>query len=123
MHNDPTLNGQYLGTISADFVRVAEKLQEASYLFRTKGDYAHPIFIVSRAPISVGALLIEQGALDNQWYYYAAYADLLVQYKLMAPDKLDDFKTTYKHPDEFCCLLVVDDTFVNFLYIPYPVED
>ena len=122
MHNDPTLNGQYLGTISADFVQVAEKLQEASYLFRTKGNYTHPVFVVSQTPLSVGALLIEKGALGNEWNYYAAYADLLVQYQLIAADKLDAFKDTYKQPDEFCCLLVVDATFVNFLYIPYPVD-
>lgn len=122
LHNDPSLDGKYLGTISADFVHTADKLLEASYLLRKKGDYAHPVFIVSKEPLAIGALLIEEGELGNRWYYYAAYADVLVQYKLIAADKLEAFKNTYKDPDEFCCLLVIDTAFANFLYIPYPVD-
>ena len=122
MHNDPSLNGKYLGTISADFVQVADKLQEASYLLRKKGACTHPLFVVASVPLSIGALLIEKGELGNARHYYAAHADLLVQCKLIAEDQLDAFKNAYKNPDEFCCLLVVDTAFSNFLYIPYPVD-
>lgn len=120
MHNELTLNGKYLGTLSADFVTVAEKLKEASYLIREQGGYGYPVFPVSKVPISVGALLIEKGETDNQWHYYAAYLDVLVQCGLIAEKKAAAFQKTYKNPDEFCCLLVVDTGFTNFVYIPYP---
>jgi hypothetical protein len=120
MHNELTLNGKYLGTLSADFVTVAEKLKEASYLIREQGGYGYPVFPVSKVPISVGALLIEKGETDNQWHYYAAYLDVLVQCGLIAEKKAAAFQNTYKNPDEFCCLLVVDTGFTNFVYIPYP---
>ncbi len=123
MHNDPTLDGKYLGTISADFVKVADKLQEASYLIRKQKDYTYPIFPISKVPLSIGALLIEKGEVDNQWHYYAAYLDALIQYGLIAQDKAAVFQNAYKDPDEFCCLLVVDPDFTSFVYIPYPLED
>ena len=40
MHNDPELSWKYLGTISADFVKVSDTLKEASYQIRKAGfDY------------------------------------------------------------------------------------
>jgi hypothetical protein len=120
MHNELPLNGKYLGTISADFVKVADTLQEASYLIRKQGSHGFPVFPVSRVPLSLGALLIDKGEQDNQWRYYAAYLDVLVQCGLVAEEKAAAFQSTYKNPDEFCCLLVVDTGFTNFVYIPYP---
>ena len=123
MYNDFTPNGRYLGTISGDFIKVADKLKEASYLIRKQKSYGYPIFPVSKVPLSVGALLIEKGEIDNQWHYYAAYLDVLIQWGLIATEKAASFQSTYKNPDEFCCLLVVDNGFTNFVYIPYPEED
>ena len=34
MQNDPRLNGKYLGTITKDFVVVADTLKEAAYQVR-----------------------------------------------------------------------------------------
>jgi hypothetical protein len=122
MHEDFTLSGQYLGTVSGDFIKVADKLKETSYLIRKRGGYSYPIFPVSKVPLAVGALLIEKGETDNQWHYYAAYLDILVQSGLVAKEKANAFHSTYKNPDEFCCLLAVDTNFVKFVYIPYPED-
>ena len=120
MLSNHILNGPYLGTISGDFVKVANRLQEASYIIRKQGNYSYPIFPVSKVPLSMGALMIKKGESDNQWHYYAAYLDVLVQCELIAKDKIAAFQSTYKNPNEFCCLLVVDTGFTNFVYIPYP---
>jgi hypothetical protein len=37
-------------------------------------------------------------------------------------DKKDDFIATYKDPEEFCCLFVVDKEFTSFVFIPYPED-
>ena len=124
MIDAPTLDGKYLGTISADFVKVADTLREASYHIRKQGEYAYPIFVMAPVPLSVGALLIDKNAAaGNQWYYYAAYLDALVQAGLIAADKTAAFQEAYKDPNEFCCLLVVDNDFTNFVYMPYPAEE
>ena len=122
MHNDPTLDGKYLGVISEDFIKVADRLQDAAYQIRKKGGYAHPIFVLSRAATELGALLIAKGEMGNVWDYYASYLEVLVHYKLIDENKVDAFKKTYKDPDEFCCLLVVEDASFHFVYVPYPVD-
>jgi hypothetical protein len=118
------LDGKYLGKISTDFVQVADHLRESSYIIRKRGGYECPIFILSFTAIDLGILLVDVNEMQNEGYYYATYLEALVQTQLISPDKVDDFQATYKNPDEFCCLLVIDLThgFTKFLYVPYPID-
>jgi hypothetical protein len=121
MHNDPELSGKYLGTISADFVKVADTLKEASYQIRKAG-FDLPIFAISHDPIPIGQLLIPKDKLSLTWDYYASFLDEFVQRELVGKENIETFKSTYKDPDEFCCLFVVDKEFTNFVFIPYPED-
>ncbi len=118
--NDPQLDGKFLGTVSSDFVIVAETLKEASYEIRKKGFSDHPIFPICKNPQIIGQLLVDKHDAATQWHYYASFLDEFVQRQLM--DKPEEFKKNYKDPDEFCCLFVLDPEFTNFLFIPYPVD-
>lgn len=120
MQNDPELNGKYLGTITQDFVVVAETLKEAAYQVQKRGFSKYPIFPISKTEIPIGQLLIERKELSTNWNYYITYLDEFVQRKLI--DSEEAFKAAYKDPDEFCCLFVVDEQFTNFLFIPYPED-
>ncbi len=122
MNNDFSPSSRYLGIVSSDFAKVADKLREASYHIRKQEHYHYPIFPTSRVPLTLGTLLIEKEEIDNQWNYYAAYLDGLIQWGLIAQDKVTSFQSTYKDPDVFCCLLVVDTGSAHFVYIPYPEE-
>lgn len=122
MNNDPELDGKYLGTISSDFVKVAENLKEASYQVRKRGFSEYPIFPISKHEQPIGQLLYNKSDLDQDWNYYITYLDEFIERKLIQEDKLADFLSTYKDPDEYCCLFVVDNQFTNFLFIPYPNE-
>ncbi len=121
MFNDPELNGKYLGTISSDFVKVADTLKEASYQIR-KGGFDYPVFAISKKEIPIGQLLIGKFELNLDWNYYASFMDEFVQRELIAQDKQEDFINAYKDPDEFCCLFVVDEEFTSFVFIPYPED-
>ena len=121
MQNDPELSGKYLGTISQDFVKVSELLKEASYQIRKAG-FDHPVFVICKEPQPVGQLLIDRLNSHTDWNYFASYLDEFVQRELVTKDKLEDFQSAYKDPDEFCCLFVVDESFTNFVFIPYPED-
>ena len=121
MQNDPELSGKYLGTISADFVKVADTLKEAAYQIRKAG-FELPIFAISKNDIPIGQLLLDKNDLGLAWNYYASFADEFLQRELIAKDKEEEFRQAYKDPDEFCCLFVVDSAFTNFVYIPYPED-
>lgn len=120
MQNDPTLDPKYLGKISSDFVKVSEYLKEAAYAIRKKGFSEYPVFPVSQQDIPIGQLLYEIGKLENNWNYYASFMEEFVQRGLI--ENNTKFIETFKNPDEFCCLFVVDREFTNFLFIPYPED-
>ena len=120
--NDPGLDGKYLGTISSDFVKIADNLKEASYQIRVRGFSDFPIFPIAKVSQPVGYILFDREELNLRWNYYASYLDEFVQRKLIDEDKIEAFKQSYKNPDEFCCLFVIDRGFTNFVFIPYPVD-
>ena len=120
--NDPELNGKYLGTISSDFVKISEYIKEASYQIRKRGFSDYPIFPISKEETTIGSLLYNKKDLQLEWNYYVTYLDEFVQRKIIKKEKMEDFTSIYKDADEFCCLLVIDDDFTNFLFIPYPEE-
>jgi hypothetical protein len=121
MHNDPELSGKYLGTISEDFVMVADTLKEASYQIR-KGGFDYPIFPICQQAQPVGQLLIDKNLLGLRWSYYVSFLDEFLQRELVEEEKREAFLNAYKDPDEFCCLFVIDKEFTNFVFIPYPED-
>lgn len=121
MHNDPELSGKYLGTISEDFVKVADTLKEASYQIRKAG-FEYPIFPLCKENQPIGQILLHQSTSAVNWNYYASFLDEFIQRELVAKNHEEDFKNAYKNPDEFCCLFVLDEAFTKFLFIPYPED-
>jgi hypothetical protein len=122
MENDPELNGKYLGTISKDFVVVAETLREASYQVRKRNISKYPIFVFSRTQVPVGSSFLAKEDLALEWNINASYLEDFMQRQLVLEDRVEDFQAAYKDPDEFCCLFVVDGDFQNFVFIPYPED-
>ncbi|HEY4655708.1 MAG TPA: hypothetical protein VIH22_14400 [Cyclobacteriaceae bacterium] len=121
MNNDPELSGRYLGTISEDFVKVADTLREASYQIRKTG-FEYPIFPICKDEQPIGLMLLEKDTIGNQWNYYASFLDEFLQRGLVESTHKTKFIDSYKDPDEYCCLFVVDQELTNFLYIPFPED-
>lgn len=120
IENDPELQqqGKYLGTITSDFAKIADILQESSYQIRSRKISEFPVFPISKVQISIGQVLIEKEKLGLTWNYYISYLDEFIQRGLV--EKEEVFQQAYKNPEEYCCLFVVDEEFTNFVFLPYP---
>jgi hypothetical protein len=123
MNNDPELNGKYLGTITKDFAVVATTLREAAAQLKYRKIDQYPIFPISKGELPIGELLIGSYEMGLGWNYYFSFLQEFIDRQLVAEDRIEAFKATYKDPSEFCCLFVVDGSFVNFMFIPYPDEE
>lgn len=120
MLNSPEIDGKYLGSVTKDFVLVANTLKEASYQLRVRNISTHPIFPICKLDQPVGQLLIQKEEMALKWNFYFSFLDEFKQRGLI--ENPDVFEQSYKDPDEFCCLFIVDNDFVNFLFIPYPED-
>lgn len=122
MNNDPELSGKYLGEISQDFILVSETIKEASYQLKARKISDYPIFPICKTDLPIGKLLFGKNEVASNWNYYFSFLDEFVQRNLISADKQEEFIKTYKDPEEFCCLFVVDGDFTNFVFIPYPID-
>ena len=120
MLNSHELDGKYLGTITKDFSLTANTLKEASYQLRVRKISEFPIFPICKHEQPVGQLLVDKNELALKWNFYFSFLNEFEQRGLV--DEPEKFRETFKDPDEFCCLFVIDNDFVNFLYIPYPED-
>ena len=123
MENAPELNIKHLGTFTQDFATASETLKEASYQLRVRKISEFPIFPICKEEMSVGSLLIPKEELNTKWNFNISFLNEFEQRQLITEEGLEEFKKSYKDPEEFCCLFVVDAQFTNFVYIPYPVDD
>jgi hypothetical protein len=119
--NDPELNPKFMGSITADFVKVADALKEASYQLRVRKYSNYPIFPICKTTIEWAQVLYGAKELGLVWNYHISYLEDFVQRNLV--EKEDEFKAVYKDPEEFCCLFVVEKDFVNFVFMPYPEDE
>ncbi|MBO0929799.1 hypothetical protein [Fibrella aquatilis] len=120
--NSPDLNRKLMGIVSADFVKVADSLKEASYQIRKRGFSDYPVFVASNTDVAVGQLLFSKGNMDNALTYKATYVDEFIERQLIAPESVELWRENYKNADEYCCLFVVLAEFTGFVYIPYPED-
>jgi hypothetical protein len=120
--NDPELNGKYLGTITKDFAMVSDTLIEASAQIRKRDISKYPIFVFARQEVPLGGLLVNADELGLEWHVFASYLELFVQQGIVGKAGIEAFEDTYKDPDEFCCLFVLDEEFTNFVFVPYPED-
>ncbi len=125
MENDPELQakGKFLGTITADFARASDVLRDASEAIRDRAHSKHPIFVFSREPVSLGALLLNAPDRLMQWHVFASSLEEFTQRGLVQEGEGEaTFRGAYKDPDEYACLFVVDPEFMEFVFLPYPED-
>lgn len=121
--NDPELNGKFLGTITSDFIKVADQLKEAAYQMKSRKISDFPVFVMCKERQPIGALLYDKLEENLTWNYFISMAEEFSQRGLLpVGEDFATFTSTYKDSEEFCCLFVVDPEFTHFVYIPYPED-
>ena len=112
---------QYISQVVSDFARIAHLLEEASYELRRRKLSTYPLFVRCAEATRLGVCLVKAGEHDSLAHYHASSLDELCQVGLVADPSA--FKPTYKDPDQYCCLLLVDPDETEFMYLPYPEDE
>lgn len=120
--NDPELNGKFLGTITSDFVKVADQLKEAAHQLKSRRISDFPVFVMCRQAQPIGELLFDRFVEGLAWNYFFSMGEEFVQRDILSLEGYQAFTANYKNIDEFCCLFVVDPDFSNFVFVPYPED-
>jgi len=124
LDDDPeALDPKYLGIISEDFIQVADTLREASYQLRARKISARPIVVACKEIQPIGGLIIPAGLHPTIFNYFLSFEEEFEQRGLITEEGQPIFREHFRDPEEFLCLFVVEETFTNFVYIPYPTDE
>lgn len=78
----------------------------------------YPIFVLSREEISLGVKLIGALEEDPAWSIHVTTLEEMASKQVVRMDRVDDFRSIYKDPNEFFCLFIVDDADSQFVFVP-----
>lgn len=121
--NDPELDGRFLGTISSDFVRVADNLREAAYLIRNRSISEYPVFVLCKEIQPIGQLLYpKDGPEELAWNYFVSMGEEFRERGFFSEEGWETYCRQFRNPDEFACLFIVDPGLTGFVFIPYPED-
>lgn len=109
----------FIDKIYKDFVSVGETIKQALYHIHNNSDFECPVIIVSDTVTDLGDVFIENGEHGNSLTYCVTYINFLVQRNVLPMSDLLSFKDLYHQHKEHCCILVIFEGNMDFLYIPY----
>lgn len=77
-----------------------------------------PILILSEVPANIGINIVDKGLSNAPWNIYASTLEELVTKRIIAQEKIDDFKLVYKSSGSNLCLLILTQDNAHFVFVP-----
>ena len=80
---------------------------------------SHPIFIFHSDDLELGIELAKADDIAGNWSVRASTLEEFVAKRLIEEGKLESFKQTFKDPEAYLCLFVVEpDQSAQFIFVP-----
>lgn len=112
---------QIIESVQQDLPLYEEHLQKIAQAIVEQHISAFPVFIAHRAGnLLLGKRVIDAEQWQTQWHIHASLLEEIAQKKIIAPQKVNEFKTIYKDPHQYACLFIVySETDAGFAFYPY----
>jgi hypothetical protein len=112
---------EILASLQQDLVVCSSYIKQVS-LGMIKGSVTRfPIFVAMRSQVDldIGLPIINREELELEWAVNASHLEDFVNSKIIAIDKVEDFKSRYKNPLEYMCVFVAEEGMMSFVFLPY----
>lgn len=93
-------------------------LGKASETILTQNVSEYPIFIAHQQQMDIGIPIMEKDTIKGDWSINASTLEEFTTKGLIQVNKIDDFKSVYKNPEEFLCLFVISEIGATFVFLP-----
>ena len=77
----------------------------------------YPIMVVHQQELNFGIELIDRTKVAGNWSVNASSLEEFMVKNLIAPDKIDDFKSLYDSHNNHICLFVLSELGANFVFL------
>ncbi|MBK9256091.1 MAG: hypothetical protein IPM42_11425 [Saprospiraceae bacterium] len=79
----------------------------------------YPIFVIHQQEVEMGIALVEGVERSGtRWSVNASTLEEFVTKGIVFEDKLNEFRETYKDPENFLCLFVLSELGAQFIFLP-----
>jgi hypothetical protein len=80
----------------------------------------YPIFIATReTDFDLGLPIISRNDFDISWNFSASHLEDFVNKGIVSKNKVEEFKKTYKAPEQYMCVFVAEEGSMSFVFMPY----
>jgi hypothetical protein len=93
-------------------------LNQALDIILERGITEHPIFIAHQDTFEAGVPVFNRYQVKGNWNINVSTMEEFVQKKLILPQKLNQFKLTYKPPTDYICFFVLSELGAQYIFLP-----
>ncbi len=79
---------------------------------------SYPIFVIHQLEVEIGIALLGREAAGSNWNVHASTLEELAAKRIVAHEKVDDFRDVYKDPEAYLCLLLLTQQGAQFIFLP-----
>lgn len=95
---------------------------QASEIIFNEGVSKYPIFVAHQQEVSIGLPIIEKEKTGGLWSIHASTLEEFVAKNIVFSDKIEEFKDTFKDPEEFVCVFVLSELGAKFVFFGKSVK-
>jgi hypothetical protein len=104
--------------MEADLKTYVPTLSKAAQIIMDENVSNYPIFAAHQGELSIGLPLIEKEKHGGNWNINASSLEEFVAKNIVFSEKIDDFRSQFKNPEEFVCIFVLSELGATFNYLP-----
>lgn len=97
-------------------------MSQASEAIRDNDVTNYPIFVMHQQQLEIGIVIADLEKNKGKWNINASSLEEFVAKNIVFDYKIEEFKKTYKSPDEYLCIFIVSELGTQFIYVPKEVS-
>jgi len=93
-------------------------MSQAADVIRDKDVSDFPIFVAHQQEMEIGMKIHDSAKAGGKWNIHASTLEEFTQRQIVFEDKVEEFKTNYKDPENFVCVFILSTLGVQFVFLP-----
>jgi len=121
MNNEEVFK-KLLDLLNDDLAFYADMMKEVSREMIKEEFTKYPVFIAHQHEVKVGEPILLRADYARDFNINASTLEELTEKNLIMPERVDDFKASYKNPNKFMCVLFITTAGAHFVFAPYAIK-
>jgi hypothetical protein len=111
-----------LDVLHQDLAFYSGMIKEVSKDMIKEGFTKYPIFVAHQHEVKLGEPILLKDDYARDFNINATTLEELIEKKLVLKERVNEFKTNYKNPDKYMCVLLVTVAGAHFIFAPFTLK-